>query len=115
MAADENHDRTQPGESTIGTEHRPGSGDELLTFAPKADLSKDEKSGEKEDESVDNVGEELEAVGKFGIDEHEHRCHHHGQQDGDIAETNDLQNDIGMALETRGVVLSKHGEKSGYV
>lgn len=114
MAADKNHDSTKTGESPIGPEHRPGSGDERLTFAPEADLSEDEKSGEKEDESVDHVGEELEAVGEFGKDEHEHRCHHHGQQDSDIAETNDLQNDVGMALETR-VVLSKHGEKFRYV
>lgn len=115
MAADENHDGAKSSESPIGTEHGPGSGDELLTFAPEANLSEDEKSGEEEDEGVDYVGEELKAVGEFGKDEHEHRCHHHRQQDSDIAETNDLKNDVGMALETRGVVLSKHGEESGYV
>ncbi len=63
VAADEDHYSTEPSESSIGAEHWPGSGDEGLTLAPEADLSKDEKGGEEEDEGVDDVGEELEAVG----------------------------------------------------
>lgn len=76
MAADEDHDSAEPSETPVGTEQRPGVRNEGLTPLPDTHLGEDEKTSEGEDEGVDDVGEELEAVGELGEDEHEHRCCH---------------------------------------
>lgn len=76
MTADEDHDSTKPGEPSIRAEHRPSCGNEFLAPAPEADFGENEKAGKEEDESMDDIGEELEAVRQFGVDEHKHRrCH----------------------------------------
>ena len=79
MAADEDHDGTEPGEALAGPKHRPGFLDDILALLPGTDLGEDEKAGEEKDEGMDDIGEELETVGQLGEDEHEHRCYHDGQ------------------------------------